>query len=375
MNKLNDFFSYKIIDGELELSGYRLILLVVLIGFSIFFHRRVKKKLVLQNKIFKNEEKKNVAFNVFRILFFVAVLILTLNILDIPIRSTFLDQYLKVKFLELGKFYLSGYNILIITLLYFLTKLITKVIRSVVFDKNKFTKVKDEGRKEALFTILKYLVWIIVGFNMLDLVGLSFNAIIYGSAAFLVVIGFGLQGLFLDFISGVIILFEGSLEVGDIVQLKDIIGKVKKITLRTTHLVTIDEIDIIVPNSKLTTDNVINWSHSHNPSRFTVSVGVAYGSDVKKVKEILLDSAARHSHVVDRPAPSAQLMDFGDSSLVFELYFWTDRIFEIIHLKSDLRYMIEDQFREKGVRIPFPQRDVHLYNAMSGQSIPSDSEE
>ena len=138
------------------------------------------------------------------------------------------------------------------------------------------------------------------------------------------------------------------------------IGKVKEITFRTTKIETRDNIILIVPNSKFLDSNVINWSHIQKRTRFYVQVGVAYGSDVELVEKVLLESTNNHKDISKTPKPFVRFYDFGSSSLDFQVYFWTDKSFEVENIKSDLRFEIDKQFRKNKIQIPFPQRDVHI---------------
>jgi small-conductance mechanosensitive channel len=159
----------------------------------------------------------------------------------------------------------------------------------------------------------------------------------------------------------VAILIEGTLKVNDIVEIEDgVVGKVREIGLRTSKIRTRDNTLLIIPNSRFVNDNVINWSHNDRKTRFKIDIGVAYGSDVEKVTEILLKCAAEEKKVTQRPEPFVRFNDFGDSSLDFQLYFWTTENFAVENIKSNIRYKIDKYFRESGVQIPFPQRDVHI---------------
>ena len=208
---------------------------------------------------------------------------------------------------------------------------------------------------------MKYFIWVIVIGLALETIGIHYNLLIASSAALLVGIGFGLQQIFNDYISGIIILFEGNLKVNDVVQMEDgTIGMVKEIHLRTSKIETRDDYTIIVPNHKLISDNIINWSHMESRTRFHVSVGVAYGSDTKLVKEVLLDCAHDHPDIVTHPEPFVRFTDFGNSSLDFQLFFWTLKTFRVENIKSSMRFKIDEEFRKNNIRIPFPQRDVHI---------------
>ncbi|MEL7342010.1 MAG: mechanosensitive ion channel domain-containing protein, partial [Bacteroidota bacterium] len=190
--------------------------------------------------------------------------------------------------------------------------------------------------------------------------GITPSILVAGSAALLVGVGFGLQHTFNDFISGLILLFDQSIEVGNVIQVGSLIGRVKQIGLRATTVESREAISVIVPNSKFTQENVINWSHGNELIRFDVKIGVAYGSPVELVMQSLVEAAKAHPQIAQQPAPCARFIDFGDSALLFELLFWTKDSFLVEFIKSDLRVAIDASFRTKDIKIPFPQRDLHI---------------
>jgi small-conductance mechanosensitive channel len=178
--------------------------------------------------------------------------------------------------------------------------------------------------------------------------------------ALLVGVGIGLQQTFNDFFSGILLLFERSIEIGDWVEIDGLVGKVMRIGLRTSIVQTRDNRSVIVPNSKLVVNNVTSWSHGDDVARFDVAVGVAYGSDTELVKNLLLRAAAEQPKVMENPAPFVRMVQFGNSSLDFEIHFWTDEFMFIEDLKSDIRFSIDRLFRENKVVIPFPQSDIWI---------------
>lgn len=219
------------------------------------------------------------------------------------------------------------------------------------------------GSQYAINQLFQYFVYVIAVLIALEVVNVNLTVLWGGAAALLVGVGLGLQQTFNDLISGIILLFERTVEVGDFVEVDDgLSGSVKRIGLRTSLVETRDNITVIVPNSKLIVDSVINWSHYDNKARFKVSVGVAYGSDTKLVKQILLDTAKEFEKILKYPPPLVRFTNFGDSSLDFELLFWSKDFIHIEDLKSDLRFLIDQRFRENKVTIPFPQRDVWMRN-------------
>jgi len=178
----------------------------------------------------------------------------------------------------------------------------------------------------------------------------------------LVGVGIGMQNIFNDVISGFFLLFEQNLKINDVVEVDGVVGTVKDIGMRTSRILTRDNIEMIVPNSKFISEKVVNWSYNDAKTRFFIKIGVAYGSDINLVKNILLEIAAKHTEILKEPLPRVFFRDFGDSSLNFELAFWTANSLENEVIKSDLRFELNQRFIENNIQIPFPQRDIHLIN-------------
>lgn len=219
-------------------------------------------------------------------------------------------------------------------------------------------KKLQAGRVYAANQLIKYVVYLITMLVALDALGFKIGGLWAAGAALLVGIGLGLQQTFNDFASGIILLLEGTVEKGDWIEVGDTVGEVKKIGLRTSLITTRRNISIIVPNSKITVDNVINLSHDNDKVRHIVSVGVAYGSDIALVKKVMLECANRHSKVL--PNSVVRFVNFGDSALDFELLFWSHEYQQIEDVRSDLRFMIDSSFRKFNISIPFPQQDLYI---------------
>jgi small-conductance mechanosensitive channel len=271
-----------------------------------------------------------------------------------------LKEFLESHLIETKDFDITVYEILVILLILIVTIFIIRVIKKVFRIREK-RKEFDPGRSHAIQQILKYVLWIIAILVSLETVGIKLTLILAGSAALLVGLGLGLQQIFQDVMSGVAILFEGIIKVGDVVEIKnDIVGRVVEIGLRTSKIETRDNIIMVIPNSKFVTDIVINWSHMEKKTRFHVDVGVAYGSDVEKVTRVLLKCASDQQRISASPQPFVRFIDFGNSSLDFQLFFWSTDTFSVEFIKSALRYKIDAAFRQNGIHIPFPQRDIHI---------------
>ncbi len=242
-------------------------------------------------------------------------------------------------------------------ILWFLTQLFLYGI----YRRNKI----DLGAQYAINQLLKYVVYIIAFFIALDHLGINMTIVWGGAAALLVGLGLGLQQTFNDFFSGIVLLFERSVSIGDSVQLNDQIATVKKIGLRSSELQTRENMTVIVPNSQLVNEKVINWNHYDERTRFSVNIGVSYESDSQQVKELLLKAAKENPYVLEFPGPIVRLISFGESSLDFEIIFFSRNYIIIEDVKSDLRFSIVNLFKENNIEIPFPQRTVHVKNSSS----------
>lgn len=269
-----------------------------------------------------------------------------------------LKEILDFKILELSNYTLSVSKVLLIIAILVLTWLGLRMVKKLLFRSNRL----DEGQKFSVFQIIRYLVWIIAIVYCFESLGVQFTFLLAGSAALMVGLGLGLQQTFNDFVSGLILLVEGTLKVGDIIEVGGAVAKVERIGLRTTKVTTRDDITLILPNNVLTNQQVINWTHAQEQARFKVSVGVDYSSDVELVSKILLECANNHKSVLQTPKPFVRFENFGDSSLDFSIYFWSNKIFPIENVKSEIRFAINKGFRENKVSIPFPQRVVHMAN-------------
>jgi small-conductance mechanosensitive channel len=203
-------------------------------------------------------------------------------------------------------------------------------------------------------------MWVIaIGF-ILETIGVKVTVLIAGSAALLVGIGLGLQQTFNDVISGIILLSERSIKINDVLEIDGDVVKIQEIGLRTSKGLNRDDISIIIPNSLITTNKVINWSHQSRKTRFRIDVGVSYGSDVDLVIKILEESTFEHPDIFNRELTEARLVNFGNSSLDFQVLFFSKNIFRISKVKSDIRKNINKKFLENNITIPFPQMDLHL---------------
>ncbi len=257
-----------------------------------------------------------------------------------------------------GKFYLSTWMIIVAVLAILTTTLILRLFKH--FFTRKMSQV-DKLKFQSIFKYFNYVVYIIVVAVILNSSGVKITAFLTAGAALFVGLGFALQDLFKDIIAGITILIDKSVLVSDIIEMNDKVGRVVEIKLRSTRVITRDDKILVIPNHLFLSESVYNYTQNHPKTRETVFVGVAYGSNVRLVEELLIKAAIEQDGVMERPEPFVMFNNFGDSSLDFGLYFYVRDSFTDPRIKSDIRFRIDKFFRENNVTIPFPQRDVHFY--------------
>ena len=220
----------------------------------------------------------------------------------------------------------------------------------------------DKLKFISFFKFVQYITYIIVGFAVLSASGINVTPFLAASAALLVGLGLALQELFQDVIGGVFIFIDKSLLVGDIVEVDGKVARVIEVTLRTTRAITRDDKIVVIPNHKFISEIIINYTQNHKTTRESVKIGVAYGSDVKKVEALLLQSVSEQRGVLKTPKSFVLFDDFGESALQFSVLFFISDSFSVPKIKSEIRFRIDQLFREHNISIPFPQRDIHIIN-------------
>ncbi len=242
-------------------------------------------------------------------------------------------------------------------LLFYISSKIRKVLVNKIFPRYDL----DIGVSQSIATIVRYLLIIVGLIIIFQTTGIDLSALGLLVGALGVGIGFGLQNITNNFISGIIILFERPIKVGDRIELDNLAGNIVEISARATTIITNDNIAVIVPNSDFINSRVINWSHNNKNVRLNFPVGVSYKEDPARIRKLLLEVVAENSGVLNSPKPYVLFEAYGDSSLNFILQVWTSTYTDRPNiLKSELYYEIFAKFKENNVEIPFPQRDIHL---------------
>ena len=258
-----------------------------------------------------------------------------------------------------GQIHITIGNALLVIVLLIITSIVLSFLKRLY---SRRLPEEDKGKFYTVFSFSKWVIYIIVILAALNSVGVNVNAIFAASAALLIGIGLALQTFFQDIISGVFILIDQSVHVGDIIEIDGKVGRVEEIKLRTTRAVTLDNKVLVIPNHKYLTSILHNWTQNGTVTREIIEVGVAYGSDVELVKKILIQAASEHKDILKMPEPMVLFENFGDSALEFKLIFTVDRSFVAVIIKSDIRFKINELFKQHNISIPFPQRDIHIFN-------------
>jgi small-conductance mechanosensitive channel len=269
-----------------------------------------------------------------------------------------MNKILKYELVKVGDDVIYLGSVLKLVGFVLLVFIVLVLIKKTIYRSNRI----DIAKKYSIYTLLKYFILVLASIFGMQIVGFDLSVLMAGSAALLVGVGLGLQSIFSDFISGVIILIESTVKVNDVIEVNGVVSVVKEINLRTTTVLTRDDKYIILPNSNLTTSQIVNWTHDNVSSRFEVLVGVDYSSDVNQVMEILQKVVLTQEGIQKEPKPFVRFIRFGDSSLDFSVIFWSEEVFRVRNIKSDLRVKIFNAFKDNNISIPFPQRVVHIKN-------------
>lgn len=270
------------------------------------------------------------------------------------------DLFTKSLF-KLGENDVSLGKILYLLISFVILTFLARRLKKLLVDRILINTSMEPGARATVGTVTKFLFIVVGSIVIVQTAGIDMSALTLIAGALGVGIGFGLQNITDNFISGVIILFEKPIKVGDRIDVGDVQGNVMSISFRATQILTNDNISIIVPNSEFISSRVINWSHNDRNIRFRIPVGVSYNEDPEKIKTILLEVADKNPHVLKKPEPSVLFDEYGDSSLNFYLAVWTSTHTDKPRiLKSELYFEIFKEFKKHKVEIPFPQRDIHI---------------
>ena len=267
----------------------------------------------------------------------------------------------------LGDLNMSLEGVLLSTLILYLTRLVVQIGRALINETILEKRRLEQGLKDSILTIISYLTWGLGLMLALGTLGVNATSLAVVFGALSIGIGFGLQTIFNNFISGLILLFERPIQVGDTIEINGLWAKVLKINVRATVVQTYDNASVIIPNSELISQQVTNWSFKDKRMRRHLEVGVAYGSDIDLVEKTLFDIVTIHKKVLKHPEPQVLFIDHADSALIFRLRFWVN-IDDYWSAPSEIRREIDRRFRKQKIEIAFPQRDIHIRSTVTESS-------
>ncbi len=357
-------------EGEgFILAPINIILFVVifLVGkLLIKYLKRYFKILQLDEKHLTIEGREFALWKLIKQIIYFLVFYCCFQSLNVNNNHIDFANVLTYELIRIEDFHLAIYHIFLIALVFFVARIILNFIKLYLLKRvTKRTQI-DQGTEFVIIQLAKYIIYTIAIIVLLRSFGLSIDLLLGGSAALLVGVGLGMQDIFKDFLSGLLLLFEGSNKVGDIIEINNyngesnFIAKIKQINLRTTKVETRDNKTLIVPNSNLTHQSVNNWSFSTSILRFQIPVTIHYNSDVELAKELLIQCAQAHPRVKNTQPVFVRLMNFGHDGLELDLVFWAEQNFYIDIYKSEIRFAIERAFKENNISFPYPQTDVHI---------------
>ncbi|MGB0863895.1 MAG: mechanosensitive ion channel family protein [Saprospiraceae bacterium] len=358
MNRLQQFLEQVIIrSGDYEFTVLNLLLIfaVVLAVWILRWAVSEGMRTIYENFKLSKENKLKIKRFLNYVIWLFAFLMIIRVIGIHPVDDILNFELFKMPYGKGDNFKIA--NIFNVILIYILVRMLMWVIDLILDSYSERDKV-DIGTRYAINQVLSYIIYIAALLTILEVIGFELTIIWGGAAALLVGFGLGLQQTFNDLVSGLLLLIERTVEVGDTLDVDGTIGIVERIGIRVSQVRTRDDINVLVPNSMLVTAKVVNWTHNNDNTRFNVSIGVAYGSDTLLVKKLLLEAVNQHEQIETYPTAFVQFTDFGASSLDFKVFFWSKDAMKIENIKSDLRFAIDAAFRENKIEIPFPQRDV-----------------
>ncbi|WP_286924974.1 mechanosensitive ion channel family protein [Flavobacterium sp. UBA4197] len=270
-----------------------------------------------------------------------------------------LKDILGFKLIDTRNIDFSVVNLIVLVVALMMTGVVLKFILKVITRK---IPAEDKNKFVSVFQFFKYIVYLFVVMFTLHSSGVNMNVFLTASAALFVGIGLALQTFFQDIISGILMILDQSLHIGDIIEVDGKVGQVTEIRLRTTRAVTRNDRVMIIPNHKFMSETLFNWTQNNSTNRDQVSVGVAYGSDVRLVKKLLEDCVRETEGVLTDKEVIAIFEDFGDSALSFSVFFYVGNGMRTPRVQSEIRFKIEEAFRQHKISIPFPQSEVTIIN-------------
>lgn len=357
---MGNLFMYEILPLT---ATIKVTLLNILIWIGMYFLARYCRKSLKQYITKKNIQNQQITLagrditlvSLSKQLINILFVILALQSLSITNNGSGLKELLDIKLISAGRFNVTVYSLFFLMILIVGAKLLTTFARLFIHRRLAAKQWIDKSREYTLTLMVEYLIYTICIVVGLKSFGVDITLLIASSAALFVGLGLGIQKIFADIVSGLIILFEGSIKVGDIVQIPEGQARIVQINIRTSKARTVGGNTVIIPNSKLTTENVSHWTMHNKSVRFSIDVYVQPESNADQVKQVLYDAALKHNAVDKRKNIVVLLEEFTDKNHLYRLFFWSERIWEIEVIKSDIRFAIEADLRKNNIALSSPK--------------------
>jgi small-conductance mechanosensitive channel len=358
----------------INLGGFKFALINVFIFAGLFL---IGKLLVKYLKRFYNhreiadkrwniEGKEIPVWRLTKQIIWIFIIYIGFKSLSLNNSNMGLSNLLDYEFFRFDEFHFAVYHIFIGILIYFSVRIFLNLSRVFFSRRARIRESVNADSYYVYFQLVKYVVIVIGIIFMMRSLGVVLSTFIESLLAISLAIALGLQEIFKDFFSGLLLLFEGNVKMGEIIEIEreggreNFVAKILEINVRTSKIETRDGKVIIIPNSQLTFQKVNNWSTGTQETRFMIPVTVHYKSDIELVKRLLIESAQEHPKVSKKNETKVRLLNFGESGYEFDLIFWADKTLFIEIHKSDIRFAIDKKFKELGIQYPYPQMDVHF---------------
>ena len=350
---------------DVALINIIVIVLIFLVAFIVrkFIERNLRS--TLKRASLEIEGRNFTGHKIIKQLIYVITIIIAVNSFKINNPQVTVSEFLTHRIVDdIEGFNFAIYHIFLIFGLFFGAKILLNVVKLFLERKAKENPEIDSGTQYVYFQVAKYIIYTFVILFSIQSLGVNLIILVGSATGLLLGVGLGLQDLFRDMVSGFILLLEGSIKVGDIIEINEgasqpLVAKVLKINMRTTKIETREGNTYIIPNAKLTQEYVENWNFGTRLTRFSIPITIQYGADTELVKRLLCQAAMSHPKVKKNRNAFVRLLEFGDNGLKMDLVFWADQSWRIEIYKSEIRFEIDRLFREHGIRIPLPQRVLH----------------
>ena len=356
--------------------GNVILIVMIYLAAKLFikYIKRYFKALHLDEKQLRIEGKEIAIWKLAKQLIYLITFYICFLSLKISNPHLDLGSLLAYRFVSIpdSSFHIAVYHLFLVVALIFIARVCVNFLKVILLKSIRKNDNIDKGTEYIYVQLAKYLVYTTAVVILLRSLGMNLDLFLTATTFLLVAVGLGLQAIFQDYFSGILLLLEGTIKVGDVLEIEtmnsnepNFVAKIIQINLRTSRVETRDEKVLVIPNSKLTQESVINWSVGSSLTRFTIPITLHYGCDTDLVRELLIQCAEEHAMVSKEKKPIVRLLHFGDHGLEMDLVFWADQTLLIEILKSDLRFAIDKALRANNIEVPYPQTDIHMRPTVS----------